>query len=677
MQVPGGVGNRTCPVIFRFRPRRAFGGISVNLQIAEKFPHHAEEHESHNLRSLPETFSIGFKHTSPLVSIDEVKAHLLVLGAFNKLKLRVTHANAANGGLEAQDAWTVFLCRAVHRFQLWIESVQELPQAGYLPPLDVLMVWHSYMLNPFIYEEDSKRMIPRLAELEYAKRPPTFPSGLVARSLNLETLELNVAKDVRDVFEYNTRQAFDMPLVTSTGDTLAITCPCCEKHVVFEWPWLMTDGTGWAQRQFAARCPACNSKFDHEAYGVRKLCNELDIWRSSRAGTFFLAGTAVPESIQNTSGLFMQQIFRGIAMDGELSKLSAVGLGRKFQWKMEHIIIWSSTQPGGQAIQVVRRIYRILSHYRFPGPFSVELTGAVMRQASFIQKMFDLGWTKFDRLEQDPSMVLRSIARYHAFLDMIEVSSDALNFTPTLDIDLAWHTHQLNAKSYRVDTVRFIHRPLNHDDRVEEGEMTHAWDVTAQTWHRRFGVPYSVCGCLIPEPDSSTSRALRGIQSKLAHNDHDPVPKNKRPDLITADHGDQDATHPSEHNSVVAQDSSLRERQTASRTKHDESLARRQKHVTKGKADAWTVLQHRRGEKHEEAFSKPVSYWGVSPQPYGNFGFGGASCGSGNGSVVASQDGRAFALSQAACSSAAANDWGSVIFSFNPSFNSQLCGVIP
>lgn len=66
------------------------------------------------------------------------------------------------------------------------------------------------------------------------------------------------------------------------------------------------------------------------------------------------------------------------------------------------------------------------------------------------------------------------------------------------DIDLAWHTHQLNATAYqyvpgrtlrtvsdcfhRKDTLRLMGRTPDHDDKIEENTLSKAFDMTAQAW---------------------------------------------------------------------------------------------------------------------------------------------------------------------------------------------------
>jgi len=49
-------------------------------------------------------------------------------------------------------------------------------------------------------------------------------------------------------------------------------------------------------------------------------------------------------------------------------------------------------------------------------PYSAELVGAVIRQGSFVQKMYDLGWTKVGYFNSvgDELALQHALARYHA-----------------------------------------------------------------------------------------------------------------------------------------------------------------------------------------------------------------------------------------------------------------------
>ena len=104
--------------------------------------------------SLPETFLIGGKQTQPVVSISELQDHLRILGSFAKLRNSVVEAAASGDNDDADAAWAVFLSRAVHRFHRWVIKVQPTPEGTLsrdsIPPIDVLMVWHSYSLVSYV-----------------------------------------------------------------------------------------------------------------------------------------------------------------------------------------------------------------------------------------------------------------------------------------------------------------------------------------------------------------------------------------------------------------------------------------------------------------------------------------------------------------------------------------------
>lgn len=66
---------------------------------------------------------------------------------------------------------------------------------------------------------------------------------------------------------------------------------------------------------------------------------------------------------------------------------------------------------------------------------------------------------------------------------------------PTLDIDLAWHTHQLSPSSYYVRTVTLRGRFLDHNDRVREDSLAEAFEFTCYAYQDTYGTVYSECMC--------------------------------------------------------------------------------------------------------------------------------------------------------------------------------------
>lgn len=83
-------------------------------------------------------------------------------------------------------------------------------------------------------------------------------------------------------------------------------------------------------------------------------------------------------------------------------------------------------------------------------------------------------------------------------------------FVPTLDIDLAWHTHQLMGNRYQEDCMKYIGRYVDQsvgfrtrlsvalidecsDDKVEEGYLAQSFDLTSRAWNVRTFIISSSC----------------------------------------------------------------------------------------------------------------------------------------------------------------------------------------
>ena len=104
---------------------------------------------------------------------EKVKAHLQVLGVFFHL-LDTLAGTSKPEDVEA----TVdeIFQRSTYRLQVWLEQVvntdgeedfEKKPlQDHELPPLDVALALHSYMLSPLRYFEDSGRRFPQLKRMK-------------------------------------------------------------------------------------------------------------------------------------------------------------------------------------------------------------------------------------------------------------------------------------------------------------------------------------------------------------------------------------------------------------------------------------------------------------------------------------------------------------------------------
>ncbi|CAG7851190.1 SubName: Full=Uncharacterized protein {ECO:0000313/EMBL:CCA67541.1} [Serendipita indica DSM 11827] len=594
---------------------------------------------------LPPTFPVGAHQTTPLVNVTELQAHLRLLGAISKLKSDVQSQSQGISARSKDVAWVVFVNRAVFRFFTWAGALWERFIPGLdetlVPPLDVLMVWHTYLLNPRAYFEDSQRM-----ESVYAnnlRNLAEMPLTLIASLINGRTLDpLPPSAERQRFFERTTGLSWYMPLSTGYTETLSVFCPFC-KNVNPSVRWVTDRDTGYAQTKFMQRCQSCYRDFNKVALGIRRFVDEVSLRRSGWA-VFFSETLLDPPTgkvDQTAAQTLIAKAFK--ALDDQYGVLKplpshnaaeeADKLGQALNWDFEVLCdrLHEGVRPNSTPDRSKRnpRLQRLAVAYSNPGMASLDLVGAVLRQGLFISKMDELGWTRpgrFDLVSESAPLV-RCIARYHAFLDLMTVHNSTF-CVPTLDIDLAWHTHQLKSVNYRTITTQFVGRFPNHDDNVEPNILSTAYDITAKAWKKRFGVPYSICGCL-PDGDSESriSRFASKISSGFKKRDdspgsHVPPVNNKRPDLVNTDEGEADSSHPSEHTINFGNPSDA----VASRNRFDRQR-RADKCVAsahKGAArDPWRGLQAERSERrkregHKEAFTDShyyamyYPYWGVS-----------------------------------------------------------------
>lgn len=122
---------------------------------------------------------------------------------------------------------------------------------------------------------------------------------------------------------------------------------------------------------------------------------------------------------------------------------------------------------------------------------SADIAAAVQRQAKFIRNMADIKWLEPYVYGMEMLPLIRGIVRYHAWLDLVHSTQGKQFLVPTLDIDLAWHTHQLQGKAYKEDSEDVLGMFLDHNDNVGEGHLGNGLAVTEKLWKERFGYDYT------------------------------------------------------------------------------------------------------------------------------------------------------------------------------------------
>ena len=137
-------------------------------------------------------------------------------------------------------------------------------------------------------------------------------------------------------------------------------------------------------------------------------------------------------------------------------------------------------------------IRRMMSRYwDNSSPFALDLIGAVIRQGSFITKMHDIDWLHSPAVS---STISRLLVKYERYLKIIQ-ENPRHTAVPTLDVDLAWHTHQLSAPAYYQYVQWNMEKFVDHDDKVDETRLSDAFEWTSKTYQKKYKEIYSECTC--------------------------------------------------------------------------------------------------------------------------------------------------------------------------------------
>ncbi|CAA7259468.1 unnamed protein product [Cyclocybe aegerita] len=203
-------------------------------------------------RQIPSEYTIGHGQTTrPLVKLREIKGHLALLHLLAVLRLRIEslEVSVLHMPSDSERRWAWFVGLAVERFDIWCRSLHiddsRLQPEIVLPPLDVLMVWHSYMLNPRWYAEDCLR-IPACGVLQNFE--PLFEQILKGQVVIPDT----PSTEQVDFWVIKTSQPFDYVDSAQLFNQRTIACPHCTMPIAV---YLMTDnGTGYLQQKFTANC---------------------------------------------------------------------------------------------------------------------------------------------------------------------------------------------------------------------------------------------------------------------------------------------------------------------------------------------------------------------------------------------------------------------------------------
>ncbi|KAH8813048.1 hypothetical protein F5884DRAFT_879283 [Xylogone sp. PMI_703] len=522
---------------------------------------------------------------------DHCFAHLKLLNAFYSLKEDIGYTDGLFGlwdsrceMVDDRDAalarmrekrWVLFVARAVERFEAWWIKMlcqqekgtrlalkdmiaenrlfTDFPQLGkqqvwdpaMLPPLDVLMVWHAFMLNPRNYLEDCIRF--GLKDL--------WATGLPWKAVNavIDT-NFNYSPPV----EAQTRFTEHVGLHWDNAkDSLTKTLPCPGCSAQLEVPWTtcgLSDkpsakelselyGTGYGDRDFSYACNKCGIEVTHPLLRVAKFRKETEnllLHNWPLGGTILSPQTGQPDAPPLSAAGTYPNTFpnRLIAIALKTNILEMIGQNQTKQPTMDDVrsLIESSLtrsivrqvnkkqafESGTLTLSERISIRKMMSRYwENASIFALELGGAVLRQSIFVEKMHNIDWIHSGQR----NTMTRLITKYVRFFQIMAAHPLTVA-VPTLDVDLAWHTHQLSPKQYYEYSDKTCNKFIDHDDKMEEDRLNTSFEWTSKTYEKMFGEVYSECTCwyceAIRAKHSSTTGKIFGTSKheKISNDFH-------------------------------------------------------------------------------------------------------------------------------------------------------------
>jgi hypothetical protein len=148
-------------------------------------------------------------------------------------------------------------------------------------------------------------------------------------------------------------------------------------------------------------------------------------------------------------------------------------------------------------------------------PFALDLSGCVMRQGIFSEKMCKLDWLHSPTAKWT---MHGCCFKYKRFIRIIARNPRKMA-VPTLDIDLAWHTHQLTPSSYYKFTTKMTFKFVRHDDKIEDEKLNDGFEWTSKTYQEMYDVVYSECTCWYCESVRAAHVSSAGRLLKLSHSE--------------------------------------------------------------------------------------------------------------------------------------------------------------
>lgn len=387
---------------------------------------------------------------------------------------------------------------------------------------DVLMVYHAHMLNPYNFLEDCLRA--GLRNLWGYGMPWKLVNAAIDGSFNY-----SVSDDDKARWVASTGRSWDNaedPLVKS------LTCPVCSTHVSIPWTTCNLDenpktsddpgliGSGYGDGQLDIACSSCGTRINRELLSVAKFCNDardLLVKNLPMPGTVLDPISGEPEAFQprlkdqlnpqtfpnRMIKLVLRIEIQDLLKNPNPAQPPTVDTVRKMVedvlGKQSALRVVDQGSPASRSMRPMKVapttrlcVRKMMSRYweNF-SPFALDLCGATMRQGIFSEKMYKIDWLHSPAARETMD---RLCIKYQRFVTIMAENPRGIA-VPTLDVDLAWHTHQLSPAAYYAYTKTATKKFIRHDDKVDEDNLKRGFEWTSKTYQEKYGEVYSECTC--------------------------------------------------------------------------------------------------------------------------------------------------------------------------------------
>lgn len=450
---------------------------------------------------------------------DEVEAHLKLLKSFQLLRRSIA---LSDDPVCAAKTWQVFVTNSGRRFVIYVSALKKYmfqnsgPEyypldetlmyvkeatrnkrlidimASHLPPLDVLMVWHAFALNPKSFYD----AFLRNNFLTFVFIP--FPLHLINEAIDNNSLLYKPEMTYVDQFNYilscyGVKMAyyFDEPFQANTH-VVPVMCPICRKIISGSLALSNDSDTGFADSNFkiddVKPCCGFQDTINHEQLRRRQFYADLS---DKRTLPYIYKFFSLVLNYGNQNPLDLDACIKreNLPIRSQLkTELVETFINRneRFTFRRRLQIIGRNYPQFNLIYLTIPREDTIQIHE--------DLVGCVVRQGRFVEAINDQDWygspTKGEAIAE-------SILRYLRFMSLLVRFGTTSTLVPTLDIDLVWHTHQLSPYFYFLwclDNSK-DNMVVDHDDKVEEGNLNDWFERTAKLYRAEFKYDYCACFC--------------------------------------------------------------------------------------------------------------------------------------------------------------------------------------